>query len=245
MVSVTRNLLWMVALRCEHGEVHVWHIGLDCSPRTLTGLTGMLSRDERDRAARFQSADLRSRWTVARAAVRSILASYAGSEPQSLLFRLGMYGKPELDGASRNISFNLSRTRGLALLAITDTRCVGIDAETVHADIDIEAISRRCFTRDEADQISLLTSDAQVTAFFACWTRKEAFVKATGMGLSLPLNSFRVTVRADQPARLISVDGDRPDRWTLLDLAQSGIAAALAVEGPACPLHHFNFCPPN
>jgi len=203
----------------------------------------MLSQDERDRAARFQSGELRRRWIVAHAAVRSILASYARSEPRSLQFRVGKYGKPELDGASRNISFNLSRTRGMALLAITDTRCVGIDAETVHPDIDIEGISRRFFTRDEADQISALAPDAQVTAFFACWTRKEAFVKATGIGLSLPLNSFRVTVRADQPVRLISLDGDRPERWALLDLSQSGIAAALAVEAPAPPLHHFNFRP--
>jgi len=204
-------------------------------------LRATLSQDERQRAAGFHSAALSRRWTVARAAVRSILASYTESEPQSLLFRVGTHGKPELAGSSRNISFNLSRTSGLALLAITDTCRIGIDAETVHADIDVEGISRRFFTRGEAEEISALAPDAQLTAFFACWTRKEAFIKSVGAGLYLPLNGFRVTVKADQPARLISIDGDEPDKWSLVDLAQPGVAAALAIEGPAPFLRRFNF----
>lgn len=231
-------------MRCEPGEVHVWQIKLDCASRTLMALRAMLSLDERERAARFRLAELSRRWTVARAAVRSILAAYAGSEPQSLVFRVGTYGKPELAGPSQGISFNLSRTRGLALLAVADTCRIGIDAETVHADIDIEGISRRFFARGEADEILALAPDARLTAFFTCWTRKESFVKAIGAGLSLPLNGFRVTVRADQPARLISADRDEPDKWSLVDLAQTGVAAALAVEGPAPILRRFNFCPP-
>jgi 4'-phosphopantetheinyl transferase len=231
------------ALRCELGEVHVWDIQLDCPRHTLIRLRAILSADERERAAGFQLAEVSGRWTVARAAVRSILARYVGSAPQSLLFRIGTYGKPELAGAERNICFNLSRTRGLALLAITDTRRIGIDAETVHPDIDIEGISRRFFARGEVDEIAALAPDAQLTAFFACWTRKEAFIKAIGIGLSFPLHSFRVTVRPDQPARLISIAGDEPNKWTLVDLAQPGVAAALALEGEAPVLRRFNLCP--
>jgi 4'-phosphopantetheinyl transferase len=114
----------------------------------------------------------------------------------------------------------------------------------VHSGIDIEGISRRFFACAEADEISALATDARLTAFFACWTRKEAFVKAIGAGLSLLLNGFRVTVRADQSPRLVSVDGDNPDEWSLVDLSQSGVAAALAVEGPAPILRRFSFCPP-
>jgi 4'-phosphopantetheinyl transferase len=201
----------------------------------------MLSTEEKE--THFRSAELSRRWTVARGAVRSILATYTGSEPQSLVFRVGPYGKPELSEPSRGISFNLSRTRGLALLAVAGAGRVGIDAETMRAEIEIEDISRRFFTRSEADEILALPPEARLAAFFACWTRKEAFVKALGTGLSVPLNGFRVTVRADQPARLISVDWDEPNRWSFVDLGQPGVAAALAVEGPAPRLRHFNFSP--
>jgi len=208
-------------------------------------LRAVLSVGEKERSVHFQSAELSRRWTVARAAVRSILATYAGSEPQSLVFREGTHGKPELAGPGQGISFNLSRTRGMALLAIAATCRIGIDAETVQVEIDVEGISRRFFTRDEAEEISSLAPEAQLAAFFACWTRKEAFVKAIGGGLSLPLNGFRVTVRPEQPARLIWVDWDEPEKWSLVDLAQPGVAAALAVEGPAPIVRRFNFCAPT
>jgi 4'-phosphopantetheinyl transferase len=207
-------------------------------------LRAVLSMDERERAAHFQLPELSNRWTIGRAAVRSILATYAGSEPQSLAFRVGPYGKPELAGSKQSISFNFSRTRDRALLAVADECRIGIDAETVHADIDIEGISRRFFACAEAAEILELAPTARLRAFFACWTRKEAFVKAIGGGLSVPLNSFQVTVRADQPARLISVDWYERERWSLVDLSQPGIAAAVAVEGQSAIVRRFEFCPP-
>lgn len=232
-----------VALTIERSEVHVWEIKLDCDPRTQTALRTMLSVDEQERSARFRFAELSRRWTVTRAAVRCVLAKYTGSEPQSLVFRAGAYAKPELAGSSQGISFNLSRTGRLALLAVADTRRTGIDAEIVSAKIDIDGITRHFFTRAEAGEILRLAPDARVTAFYACWTRKEAFLKALGAGLSLPLNSFQVTVRAEQPARLISVNGREPGNWSLIDLTRPGVAAALAVEGVDPILRRFTFRP--
>jgi 4'-phosphopantetheinyl transferase len=231
-------------VRCVPGEAHVWRIELDCAATSIATLKATLSPEEQGKAARFRTPELCERWTVARGALRCILASYAQSEPKSLVFRLGPYGKPDLAWPAADITFNLSHTCGLALLAITGGRRVGIDAEMVRSGIEVEDMSRKFFAPAEADEILALAPDVRLAAFFACWTRKEAFVKALGTGLSVPLHHFRVTVRADQPARLVSVDGEEPDQWSLLDVGEPNIAAALAVEGPVSVVRRFNFMLP-
>ena len=128
---------------------------------------------------------------------------------------------------------SISPTRaGLALLGIAESGRIGVDAESIRTGIEVEDLSRRFFAPAETEEILALAPDAQLAAFFTCWTRKEAFVKALGIGLSAPLDQFRVTVLADEPARLVSVAWDHPDRWSLVDLSEPNVAAALAVEGP-------------
>jgi 4'-phosphopantetheinyl transferase len=144
-----------------------------------------------------------------------------------------------------DIPFNLSHAGGLALLAIAGSGRVGIDAEAVRSDIEVEDMSRRFFAPAEAAEILALSPDAQLVAFFTCWTRKEAFVKALGGGLSVPLDRFQVSIRSDQPARLLWVDGEASDRWSFLDLSEPGVAAALVVEGPTPVLQRMNFVPPS
>lgn len=203
----------------------------------------MLTLEERDRVARFRSAQLSQRWTVARGALRCILADYVESGPRSLVLEIGPHGKPELAGPGKHVLFNLSHTGGLALLAVAGAGRVGIDAETVHPEIDWESISRQFFAPAETDEILSLAADARLGAFFACWTRKEAFMKALGAGLLAGLDRFRVTVRPDQPARVISIDWDDPDRWSLVDLSEPGLAAAVAVERPVAAVRRFEFAP--
>ena len=120
---------------------------------------------------------------------------------------------------------------------------MGIDAETVRSEIEVEDLSRRFLAPAETAEILALSPDARLAAFFTCWTRKEAFVKALG-GLSA-LDRFRVSVRSDQPARLIWVDGQESNRWSLLDVSEPGVAAALVVEGPVPVLPRVNFVPPS
>jgi 4'-phosphopantetheinyl transferase len=226
------------------GEVHVWRIDLDSRASSVAALRAILSQEELEKTARFRTAELSQKWTVARGALRYILGAYTGSDPRTLVLRAGRHGTPELVGPGEDISFNLSHTHSLALLAVASSGRVGIDAETVRPVIEAEDLSRRFFATAEADEILALAPAVRLAAFFACWTRKEAFVKALGSGLSSPFHGFRVTVRADQVARLISVDRDEPERWSLVDLSEAGVAAALAVEGPAPVLRHFDFVPP-
>ena len=240
-VQGTKTLTHSSRVICARDEVHVWRIGLDCPPEVVARLRAMLSAEERERAARFYSVQLAERWTVARGALRYILATYSGAEPRSLEFRFGLYGKPELATPVEGLSFSLSHTGDLALLAIGCGRRLGIDAETVRSGVELAYLSRRFFAPAEADEILGLPPDQRLAAFFACWTRKEAFVKALGTGLSLPLDSFQVTTRPDQPARLVAVGGDKSPCWSLVDLGEPRVAATLAVEGPVPVLRRIEF----
>ena len=232
-------------MKCAPGEVHVWRVDLDCAARTVAALRATLSPEEEQRAARFRSIELQDRWTVARGALRCILAAYARCEPGVLVFREEPHGKPVLTWPVEDILFNLSHTGGLALVAIAGIGRVGIDAETVRSEIEVEELSRRFFAPAEAAEILALSPDARLAAFFNCWARKEAFVKALGGGLSVPLDRFQVSVRSDQPARLLWVDGVESDhQWSFLDLSEPGVAAALVVEGPAPVLQRLNFVAP-
>ena len=232
-------------MKCAPGEVHVWRVDLDCAARTVAALRATLSPEEEQRAARFRSIELQDRWTVARGALRCILAAYARCEPGVLVFREEPHGKPVLTWPVEEILFNLSHTGGLALVAIAGSGRVGIDAETVRSEIEVEELSRRFFAPAEAAEILALSPDARLAAFFNCWARKEAFVKALGGGLSVPLDRFQVSVRSDQPARLLWVDGVESDhQWSFLDLSEPGVAAALVVEGPAPVLQRLNFVAP-
>jgi 4'-phosphopantetheinyl transferase len=156
-----------------------------------------------------------------------------------LVLRAGLQGKPELVWPAENISFSLSHTGGLMLLAITGNGRVGVDAEIVRPGIEVADLSRRFFAPVEADEILRLRPEEQLAAFFACWTRKEAFVKALGVGLLLPLDSFRVTVRAE-----LLFDWSNSGPWTLLDVGEPGIAAALAVEERSPVLRRLEFTSP-
>jgi 4'-phosphopantetheinyl transferase len=172
------------------------------------------------------------------------LASYCQSEPNSLVLQAEAKGKPKLIWPANNICFNLSHSGGLALLAITENRRVGVDLEIVNPSTEVADLSRRFFAPAEARQILALPPEAQAAAFFACWTRKEAFLKAIGLGLSAPLDGFEVTLGPD-PIRLISADSIGPGEWCMVDISEPGVAAAVAVEGHMPALRHFRFEDPS
>lgn len=219
------------------GEVHVWRIFLDQAlPAHQHEFAALLSEDEAARAARFRFERDRRRFITARAAFRTILARYQGFEPQALRFDYNAYGKPSLKAefGGHALGINMAHSQDLALCAVVRGRELGIDLEQVRALADMEAIAQRFFSPSECAALKSLPEGEKCEAFYNCWTRKEAFIKACGEGLSMPLDSFEVTLAPGEAAKLLSVEGDpqKAALWSLAALTPAdGYAAALVVEG--------------
>ena len=217
-------------------QVHVWRASLAPAAPVLARLEAHLSDDERARAARFRFPRHRTAFVAGRGAQREILARYTGLAPAAIAYRATEHGKLELDGAAaaRGIRFNVSNSGGLALYALAVGREIGVDLEEVRPMPDGMDVARRFFSAPENEVFAALPSDARDGAFFACWTRKEAYIKAVGEGLSMPLDRFDVAFAPGQPPRLLATRGNPAEaaRWTMLELHPGpGYVAALAVEG--------------
>lgn len=220
------------------GEIHVWRFDLTPTECELARFERSLHDDERCRAARFRTETLRRRFTAGRGGLRAVLGAYLECPPDGVTLTYGTHGKPALADpvGSGPIAFNLTHTHDLALCAVTPGRTVGVDVEAVRPMEDAERIIRRFFSpREQADFLALPAPE-RLAAFFRGWSRKEAFLKATGTGLATVLDSFDVTLDPDRPAALLRVGDDPTEaaRWSLLDLnVGDGYAAAVAVSGPA------------
>jgi 4'-phosphopantetheinyl transferase len=222
--------------RLAEGEVHVWRVRLNQNEATRRELSESLSADERERAGRFHFRRDREHFTVARGALRSILGLYTGVAPRLLRFSYDEYGKPSLCGEAgvAPLRFNLSHSNELALYAVARGRAVGIDLEYVRAEFAGLEIAERFFSPCEVSALRALPPGERAVAFFNCWTRKEAYIKARGEGLSHPLHLFTVSLAPGEPAALLRTDDDPQDaaRWAIVELHPSeGYRAAVAVEG--------------
>ena len=189
-----------------------------------------LSEEERSRAARFMFERHRRRYIVAHTALRSILARYTDRAPEEIMLDAEEYGKPFLRDES--LQFNLSHSHEMAVVAVAASR-VGVDIEHVREMTDAGQIAERFFSRQEVMELQLIPRNEMIEAFFRCWTRKEAFIKAIGEGLSYPLESFGVSLQPDEP-QLVRVDRDpeAPKRWRFANVAvAAGYVGAVAVEG--------------
>jgi 4'-phosphopantetheinyl transferase len=234
-------LLFGVTLSAN--QVDVWRIDLAGQEHAIHRCRSLLSQDEIQRADRFYFERHRRRFSVARAAMREILGWYSGAAPQELVFSYGMKGKPELSGQPDGcaIRFNLSHSDEVAVLAVARSLTVGIDIEFVDPKVATEAIADRFFSAREAGLLRALPPEVRAEAFFSCWTRKEAYIKALGEGLSVPLDSFEVAFGPGTPAALLSarVDPAEVKRWSMYDVeAGQGYKAALVIEGNGHILRH-------
>jgi 4'-phosphopantetheinyl transferase len=223
--------------------VHVWRATLAWPGAAAHRLEQCLSADERDKMQRFRFERDRRRYLVGRGLLRSLLGRYLDVAPQDLRFETTAAGKPHLASGQGQLQFNLAHSGEYVLIAIADGRAVGIDVEAIRDDFDIGEIAVHFFSLDERRDLEMLTGRARIEAFFECWTRKEAYVKARGEGLSLPLDQFDVSLRPGEPARLIATRPDPAEakRWQLsgLDVAD-GYKAALVVEGQGGTLRFWN-----
>jgi 4'-phosphopantetheinyl transferase len=218
------------------GEVHVWGAVLDQPPSQVLRLAHTLSADEHARADRYFFARDRQHYIVGRGLLRAILGRYLGSEPARLRFAYSSHGKPSLAEPSGGgiLHFNVSHSKGLGLYAVARDRQIGVDLERVRPLPDAAQLAERFFSPREYAALRALPAHMRHEAFFNCWTRKEAYVKARGEGLSLPLDQFDVSLARGKPARLLCNEREPRDviRWTLQELTPApGYAAALAVQG--------------
>ena len=222
-------------LKLSRDDVHVWRATLDRPAEYVCQLKRSLSEDERLRAERFYFERDRSRFIVGRGLLRFILSRYLEIAANKLQFCYSSRGKPELveTSSAYKLRFNVSHSQEIVLYAVTRDRSIGIDVEYIRPMPEAEQIVNSFFSVYENNVFQHLPLCQKQLAFFNCWTRKEAFVKAIGDGLSLPLNQFDVSLIPSEPARLLGIKGDRSSTcWSLQDLTlDPGYAAALAVEG--------------
>jgi len=232
--------LWLDAsanLELARGEVHVWRVCLQQSCAAVQPLLNILSSDEQLRASKYYFQRDRERFVLTRGMLRIILSRYINLAPGQISFSHNQYGKPAISSAAKNspLRFNVSHSNRLALFAVMYEREVGVDLEWVRDDFASLELAERFFSPAEVTALRALPTGARTNAFFECWTRKEAYVKACGRGLSYPLHRFTVSLTPDTPAALLSTD-DNPceaSRWSIINLCPAaGYRAALAVEAP-------------
>ena len=215
-------------------EVHIWRAKLD-APWSWT-FDEALTLEDRARADRFRFESDRRRFCVARASLRLILARYLKAKPGRLQIDAGEYGKPFFADAkvTQGLRFNLSHSHELALIAVSRDREVGVDVEYIRRDFVTDEVATHFFSPAEVAEFRAVPSALRTQAFFNCWTRKEAYIKARGEGLYCPLDQFDVSLAPNAPAALLNsrVAPGEVERWRLEDLMpQTGYAASVAIEG--------------
>jgi 4'-phosphopantetheinyl transferase len=220
----------------HEGEVHVWRARIDGAPESLVKLRQTLSIAECDRAGKFYFMPDRARYVIGRGLCRILLGRCLGIPPERLSFAYGPKGKPKLaeELQQSQLHFNVTHSGDFVLVALAYRYELGVDVELIERDVEVDGIAQQFFSANErASLIADVPADRKHDAFFTCWTRKEAYLKARGDGLSLPLDSFDVAFLPEEEPRLIETRQDPAEasRWTLQDLdVDPGYKAALACE---------------
>ena len=214
--------------------IHVWTVRTEGPDEVVEGFTRVLSTDENERAGRFRFDHLRRSYVLSRGALRFLAGAYMRIPPAAIAFRYGSKGKPSLD-SPEGVDFNVSHSEALAVFAFAAECEIGVDVEQIRPIAEMQTIASRYFCTEEAAELMSLAELERPRAFFLCWTRKEAYLKAVGDGLSAPLDAFRVSLIPGEPARFLHIGGDSnvAREWVLHDLQLAeNYAAAVAYRGP-------------
>jgi len=236
-------------------DIHLWTVGIGEGqpPDVLRARAALLTPDEAQRADRFLRPADRDRFVLARAALREILAQYVGRSPSALVLGTGPHGKPMLiagdgagdGGASERLpEFNVSHSGDIAVVALTADQAVGVDLEQIRSMPDADRMAARFFSVNEYAQYCTINPESRLDAFFRCWTRKEAYIKARGEGLSLSLQSFDVTLTPSERPRVLRIDDgtDEAAFWSLREFEPAaGYVGAVAARMRDVTLSSFVF----
>lgn len=232
----------------SEGRIDVWRVEIDGENPPDSDIKSLLSEDETARASRFHFERHSSRYIRGRASLRILLGRYLQTAPGEIRFKYENNGKPEIECPARgkDLCFNVSNSDGLALIALCCGTPLGVDIEKLREMRDLLAIARRFFSAHEVKDILAISEARRPEAFFTCWTRKEAFLKATGVGLSYPLSDFSVSLDPDGPAELLEIKGSRKlaHHWYLTDLVPAaGFRGALACQTKNLKVAKWSFSP--
>lgn len=225
-------------------EVHLWHGELDLDPRALFEIKKSLPNYEVVKSKRFQFERDRNRFLATRAILRNLLANYLKEDPTDFEFDQGSHGKPKLihPKGMNQLLFNLSHSENRAIFAFSWSCELGVDIECHREITDLATIAKTNFNRNEWSSLLRLPKEDHLAAFFRCWTRKEAFIKAIGEGLSYPLDQFEVSFLNDEPTQVVWAQREQPSHWWIWNLPVGHRAsAALAANDADLQLNTMDF----
>lgn len=216
-------------------EIHIWTASLEKTPERRAEFLPILSSDEQARAKRFYFERDRNHYVAGRAILRILLGNYLGVEPARIEFTYGVYGKPDLETAlnGRNLQFNLSHSKDQAIYAFNWDQPVGVDIEYIHPMKNMEEIAAQFFTANECEMIHFSPKDQKYESFFKIWTCKEAYLKANGSGLMVPINQVEIFMTPEGKAGLASIGDDLQQTapWSLKIFTPiTGYQAACAIK---------------
>lgn len=205
-------------------EIHIWRAFI--SSDQVENYKNLLTDEEMYRAGKYFFERDRQRYILSRGILKKLLSSYAKVKPENIQFIYNKYGKPYLNMPSRSveIQFNISHSEDIILLAFTYGHKIGIDIEYQRAEFADMKIAEHFFSPAEISALAMLPDNMRKKAFFECWTRKEAFIKAKGQGLTIPLDGFEVSVMPDEPAQLLNIydDPEEVKRWMMMNIETGG-----------------------
>lgn len=226
----------------RENEIHVWHAGADSKSSGI--LRCFLTPGEIKRADRYYFPRDRENFIASRGILRVLLGKYLNVQPDGINLHFNKYGKPFLKNCEGSLNFNVSHSNGKILLAFARNHEIGIDIEYIRPDFADLEIARHYFSASEILALSRLPEASRKYGFFSCWTRKEAYIKAKGRGLSIPLDSFDVSVCPDEAPELFSVKNNTGEirKWKIFSLhAGNDYCASLAVKGNPASIKHFEW----
>lgn len=231
-----------VPFKLQAGELHIWKIELNHEDSQWQPLMSLLSNDEQIKADRFRFAMHRRRYVFGRTSLRKLLGGYLDRTPETLRFAYNSHGKPFLANDDSGLSFNVAHSEDLMLAAFVLNKEIGIDIETIQPQIDYMGIAQRLFSEQENNTLQHLPEEKRIGAFFRAWTRKEAYIKAQGTGLSYPLNCFSVSMDETSISALDGQDGSQENKsWQIHNIEVSNFhSAAIAIEAAMWDIQHYH-----
>jgi 4'-phosphopantetheinyl transferase len=224
-------------------EAHIWRADLEIDECFQSSFLKLLSSDEKNRAQKFRFAKNSQNFIAARGILRSLIGKYLEINPAEVSFQYSKFGKPGI-AHNNSLQFNISHSQNVALFAFTKRFTIGVDVEFVNPNIEAKDIATNFFSKNEILNLLALPEEQQSLGFFNCWTRKEAFIKAVGEGLSFPLDKFEVSLEPDKPAKLLAThwEPEAVSKWSMYSMSPgANFVGSLVIEGLAQQVKFWNW----